>query len=324
MQVLGPPTETDARRAARELAAAGASRVLMFGSLARGEAGEHSDIDLVAVFDDIDYSQRRRLASDLSDLAEAAAGHPVEVFVTDRAEWKCRTTEVSASFEAGIAPATVTLIDRPAGAVRWDKEIGFPSNNTDEALGRLDEASKALNSMRVRLQPEDWEILEPRNRRLSLWRMIDICSAGTMTVETSLKALIAADGTPTPFKHEIHRLVPLAGAHSEAVRTVLADLTANTVFSGEAPYGDLTIWRKAGTYIADRPDIDLPSVARLAPRIARAATATASIAAHEIAPRCPDSEIVTHALETIRKTTDILTRYDIITDTESEHPPQEP
>lgn len=62
----------------------------------------------------------------------------VEVFVTDRAEWRRRTQDVSASFEAGIAASAVVLVDRPAGAVRWDKEIGLADNNTDEALGRLD------------------------------------------------------------------------------------------------------------------------------------------------------------------------------------------
>ena len=89
-QVLGPPTTADARRAAKELAAAGASRVLLFGSVARGEADEHSDIDLVAVFDDMDYSQRFSLRSRLATAAEDAAGRSVEVIVTDRPEWQRR------------------------------------------------------------------------------------------------------------------------------------------------------------------------------------------------------------------------------------------
>ena len=47
----------DARRAADELIAAGAGRVLLFGSLARGEQRGASDIDLVAVYDDLDYAE---------------------------------------------------------------------------------------------------------------------------------------------------------------------------------------------------------------------------------------------------------------------------
>ena len=61
--MLQTPRKADAQRAADALAQAGAARVLLFGSLARGEAGEGSDIDLVAVFDDLDYAQRRSQAA---------------------------------------------------------------------------------------------------------------------------------------------------------------------------------------------------------------------------------------------------------------------
>ena len=53
------PVRADAERAAAALAEAGAGRVVLFGSVARGEADEHSDIDLMAVFDDLDYERRR-------------------------------------------------------------------------------------------------------------------------------------------------------------------------------------------------------------------------------------------------------------------------
>ena len=134
------PSVREAQRAADRLAAAGAGRVLLFGSVARGSATADSDIDLVAIFDDIDYTERRHIRSALREAAESVVERPVEVFVTDRAEWRRRTREVSASFEAGIAAAALVLVDRPAGAVRWDKEIGLPDNNTDEALRRLDDA----------------------------------------------------------------------------------------------------------------------------------------------------------------------------------------
>ena len=41
--------------AAEALISGGAEEVLLFGSVARGDADESSDIDLVAVFADIDY-----------------------------------------------------------------------------------------------------------------------------------------------------------------------------------------------------------------------------------------------------------------------------
>ncbi|MCY3806404.1 MAG: nucleotidyltransferase domain-containing protein [bacterium] len=281
---MGAPTVADARRAASALADAGASRVLLFGSVAGGTAGERSDIDLVAIFDDIDYADRYGLRAGLSDVAGAAAGHPVEVFVTDRPEWRRRSRDVSASFEAGIAPGSVVLVERPAGSVRWNKEIGLPASNIDEALGRLDEATKALNLMRGGMLPDEWEAEaaaagDARAEEMTNWRMMDVCSAGAVAVETSLKALAAAAGRAAPRGHHIHLLVPLAGSRGDRARAALAALEANTVATEDHPFGDVTIWRQAGTYIADRPDIALGDTARLAPLIARAAVDLAAVAA---------------------------------------------
>ena len=305
-EAAAPPTAREARRAADELAAGGASQVLLFGSVAHGEATTASDIDLVAVFDDIDYSQRHRLTSALSTAAEAAVGRQVEVFVTDRAEWRRRCKDVTASFEAGIAPEAIVLIDGPVGSVRWDKEIGLPDNNTDEALGRLDEANKALWEMHPKLRPGEWEVLEPQDDQVRLWRMIGICSFGAIAVETAIKALAAVDGTPAPHKHRIDLLVPLAGSRSDSVRAALADLEQTTIGAEEGPYGDLTIWRKAGTYIASRPDIDLAAVSALAPIIARAAVTVTGIAADEIAAHAPDARAVARARRHIDQTVAIL------------------
>ena len=307
------PTALEAQRAADRLAAAGAGQVLLFGSVARGSATADSDIDLVAIFDDIDYSERYHIRRSLCQAAEEVVERPVEVFVTDRAEWKRRTRDVSASFEAGIAPAAVVLVDRPAGAVRWDKEIGLPDNNTDEALGRLDHASKALHSMRARLLPDEWEILEPEDDHVTRWRLIDVCASGAMAVETALKALAAAHGTPAPHKHRIDLLVPLAGRRADEVHAVLAGLEVNTVARGDAPYGDLTIWRAAGTYIADRPDIDLAAVAAMSPRIAQAATSVATLAADELDSLAPGAGAVARSRHIVGLAGDTLAGHDLLT-----------
>ena len=60
------PTPDDARRATEVLLQAGAETVLLYGSVARGDATEHSDIDLIAIYDNIDYDQRRKMASRLA------------------------------------------------------------------------------------------------------------------------------------------------------------------------------------------------------------------------------------------------------------------
>ena len=287
--------------------------MLLFGSVARGRATADSDIDLVAIFDDIDYSERHRIRSALREAAASVVENPVEVFVTDRVEWRRRTREVSASFEAGIAPAALVLVDRPAGAVRWDKEIGLPDNNTDEALGRLDEASKALTTMTRSMRPDEWEFLEPEDDHVTRWRLIDVCSSGAMAVETALKALAAAQGAPVPHRHRIDLLMPLAGDRAADVRPALAGLEANTLGGVDVPYGDLTIWRGAGTYVADRPDIDLDAVAARAPRIARAAISVAAVAADELDGLAPGVEQVTRARRIVGLAADTLASYELRT-----------
>ena len=319
MQAMSAPTVADARRAAEELAAAGVSRVLLFGSVARGDATEHSDIDLVAVFDDIDYSHRWDLRHSLGSAAERAVGHHVEVFVTDRPEWRRRTCDVSASFEAGIADGAVVLKDRPAGAVRWDKEIGLADNNIDEALSRVDEAAKALNLMTRSLMPSDREAHaalfddDGSGDYLLNWRLMDICSAGSMAVEPSLKALAATAGTPAPFKHLIDRLVPLVGSLVGDARDALAALERNTVARGDKPYGDITIWRQAGTYIGDRPDIGLQHTSHLAPLIAEAAVKLAAMAARETASRAGKAPALARAFEVVAAAEEIISGRDLIT-----------
>ena len=309
------PTVRDAQRAAERLAAAGAGRVLLFGSVACGRATVGSDIDLVAIFDDIDYRDRLAIRSELRAAVEGVVDCPVEVFVTDRAEWRRRTQEVSASFEAGIAASAVVLVDRPAGPVRWDKQIGLADNNTDEALGRLDEASKALHSMRAGLSPRDWEITEPQGDHITCWRLSDVCSAAATAAEAALKALAAAHDTPAPHKHRIDLLVPLAGGRTHDVCTALADLETNTVARDDEPYGDLTMWRAVGTYIADRPDIDSDTVATMAPRIARAATAVTAIAADELDAVAPGAPEITRARHIIELADGTIAVYDLRTGT---------
>ncbi|MCY4423790.1 MAG: nucleotidyltransferase domain-containing protein [Acidimicrobiaceae bacterium] len=309
------PTVREAQRAAECVAAAGAGRVLLFGSVACGRATAGSDIDLVAVFDDIDYSQRHGIRSALCEAAESVVHSPVEVFVTDRAEWRRRTQEVSASFEAAISSSVVVLVDRPAGAVRWDKEIGLADNNTDEALGRLEEATKALAAMTRSMRPDDWELLVPEVDHVTLWRLVDVCSAAAMATETALKALAAAHGVPAPHKHRIDLLVPLAGNRTNDVRAALAELETNTVARGDAPYGDVSIWRGAGTYIADRPDIDLATVETMAPPIAQAATSVTAIAADELDALAPTAPAVTLARHIIELADETFTGYDLRTGT---------
>ena len=94
------------------MADAGVGLVLLYGSVARGNQHADSDIDLVAVLDDLDYSTRRSRRCSLEASASEAAGCPVDVFVTDRPEWAQRSRRVRTSFEAGIAGEALVLCER--------------------------------------------------------------------------------------------------------------------------------------------------------------------------------------------------------------------
>ena len=293
--------------------------MLLFGSVARGDAQPGSDIDLVAVFDDIDYSRRRSLSVNLSERAEAASGRSVEVIVTDWPEWRRRINGVSSSFEAAIAPHAVALVERPAQAVRWDKEIGLPDTNQTEALGRLDEAAKSLHSMLAHLLPSEGETealergeADDEGHRRN-WRMIDICSAAALAVETALKALTALTGEPVPHRHGIHLLVALTGARQDDVRVVLSALEANTLDLSEPPYHDITVWRQAGTYISDRPELGLKDTSRLAPMLAEAAAELTDMAADDIEAALGANETIERARRITTEARGIIDTKDLMT-----------
>ncbi|WP_420622044.1 hypothetical protein [Candidatus Poriferisodalis sp.] len=71
---MAAPDLVAAQRAAGAILDAGVGTVLLYGSLAQGEAINVGDIDLVAIYDDLDYDERwiRRCA--LKARARAAAG----------------------------------------------------------------------------------------------------------------------------------------------------------------------------------------------------------------------------------------------------------
>ena len=75
----------------------GVGEVWLYGSVARGDFGAGSDIDLVAVLDDLDYRRRVRVKSELQEVARSACGRRVEVLVTDRVEWRIQREQVTAA-----------------------------------------------------------------------------------------------------------------------------------------------------------------------------------------------------------------------------------
>jgi predicted nucleotidyltransferase len=63
-------------------------RVILFGSVARGEESAESDLDLMVVFDRLDRKHRRELQARL--MASVTAPVPFDIFVMDVAEFEAK------------------------------------------------------------------------------------------------------------------------------------------------------------------------------------------------------------------------------------------
>lgn len=68
--------------------------VLLFGSVARGDDGPDSDLDLMVVLSSLDYAKRHELEAEL--YATLGGRVPVQLFVTDRRECERRRDVVGA------------------------------------------------------------------------------------------------------------------------------------------------------------------------------------------------------------------------------------
>jgi len=284
---VGAPSRRDAERAAAALAQAGVAQVLLYGSLARGAPHAASDIDLVAVFDDLDYTQRWHLKSRLDVLATGAARRPVEVRVTDRPEWQHRTRRLRTSFERGIAAEAVVLYDTPPGPVDWHKEIGMATSDLGEAANSMGNTNKALRSLHTQLEPGPPERYALADRDPDSYldairdRLCDVCAFAQSALENSLKALVHRYGAEPPGR--VHSLADLLDQLPATVRRAAAAPLEG--FNLES----VSRWRQPGTYPGDFAERTLAELTTESHDLATAACALARLAADRLTTR-PDPQ----------------------------------
>ncbi len=272
------PSLQDARRVCDVLAEHGAGLVLVFGSVAKGTANRNSDIDMVAVFDDLgDYSCRQSVRGRLQHGIDEVTKTPVDVWVTDRPEWQHRTTKVSSSFEAAVISDAIVLCDRPVqGLIDWDKEIGMPANNYDEALERLRDTDHALGevlnglyeSARERLAVTQASVADLEDARYE--RMANVCSDSQLTIECAFKAAACLAGVKAERVHSIQKL---ADAIPDQYNDVTGPATSKT---NQIKPSGITLWNTAGPYSDIRPALTLKEIEQTAIELAHIATATAA------------------------------------------------
>lgn len=245
-QSTAGPTLDAAQQAAEAVASEGADRVLLFGSLARGGSGPDSDIDLVAIFADLgDYSERRAVQLRLQETARSAAGHPVDLHVTDFPEWIKRTTEVTASFEASITGEALVLVDRELTVTPdWGKEIGRVDNNLDEAGQRFCDTEMHCRELANHLLPDEFEAAAeaPDRERYRLNRMRQICGDAARVIENALKTLVALEDTSPMKVHSIDDLL------AQMRDRRLAEGVRRSIASAELTGASVAAWHVKSNY----------------------------------------------------------------------------
>lgn len=249
---MAAPDLAAARRAAARLVDAGVGRVLVFGSVARGDATEDSDIDLVAIFDDLgDYSTRFKQRCALEAKAREVTGCPVDVMVTDAPEWAARTAKVPCSVEARLAGHAIELADVGSHAdIDWDKEIGLPADPTAELASRFEEMFDAAMELEKQLQPSQGEadaLDADHRRRQEDKRFASAMSQVHLIVESAAKATYIIDvRTAPPWKHDIAELL---ANQSDPIRQAFY-----TLAGADLDLDVLHLWRQSN-YLEDRPDL---------------------------------------------------------------------
>ena len=305
IETTSTPCIADARTAAEAVAVQGVSKVLLFGSVARGEAGPDSDIDLVAIHDDIDYSTRRDRSDRLGRRARDAAGCRVFVYVTDWPEWDHRSNKVSASLEYAITSDAVTLYQRAPNRVRWEKEIGLPRTNEGEAAARLRNTLRALFGVQaeLRMSISERDALTDGDHgyyRFAIRdRMCLLCAHAHMAIETSLKALINLEGVRPIRTHDLVKLLETLPSDKRA--------EVRSLFISVAPE-EASMWREAGAYeYADW------SLSRLVPDTYHMATTSIAVARYAAA-RLSHSEVTRLIHKVVDRLEKRLERWDITAD----------
>ncbi len=272
------PSLQDARRVCDVLAEHGAGLVLVFGSVAKGTADRNSDIDMVAVFDDLgDYSSRHTLRSRLQPSIDEVTKTPVDVWVTDRPEWQHRTTKVSSSFEAAVISDAIVLRDQPASSdVNWNKEIAMPANNHAEALKKVKDTANALGEVLNGFYEDPLEHSAKTEGDISYYeyaryeRMANVCSDSQLTIECAFKAVACLAGVKAERVHSIQKL---ADAIPDKYNDVTGPATSKT---NQIKPSGITLWHTAGPYSDIRPALTLEEIEQTAIELAHIAAATAA------------------------------------------------
>ena len=298
------PTLADAERAAKAVTGEGAGTVLLFGSVARGDAHPHSDIDLMVILDDLDYGVRQDLTAELEGLARLEVGCSVDVHLTDRPEWKMRTEQVATSFESRVKRQALLMVDNKPREVDWDKEMTMPESDYEEAVERLRQVENALEGIAAGFVPTfSQRLMEESGQEVKAFsyyetRLARGCAAGRLAVETAVKSLIHLSSSPEsqPWGHEIDKLLDqLREPHHSEIEARLAEVGVT----------NLQRWQAQARY---------ERFVKATPEVFKAiAEAACSVALYTADQFEPDLDVAGDVQRLARFTGDQLSRRDLYT-----------
>ena len=247
-----PPTVEEARAAAAAIGAAhpDVARVMLFGSVARGEAVSDSDIDLVVLLDDLgDYRDRGWLARRLADAARTAASHRVDVQLSDLVEWKTRTGHVSSSFEASLAGELISLLQRePRTEPDWGKPMSRAATNLAEATNRCRDLRDHLQQLTERLIPGRYEAAAEDSARREEYlrnRRRFVCGYAADVIELAVKTVITVAGISPAHRHDIGEL--LKQVEPASLRHDLSEIIRASSVNTE----EMSAWHVKANYAND-------------------------------------------------------------------------
>ena len=282
------PTVADARRAAGVLPGS----VLLFGSVGRGEAADHSDIDLMCVVDDVAPGEHASIELALSKLARRACGRRVNVVVADWPGW-VSWKEWPSTLEHTVSQEGTWLKQQPPGAdTDWTKRLAPQQIRAAAVASALNNTSTNLHAAFRDMGPDSVEIGYARGQEQegywdAVWARLGSISADLhVAVEQAFVVLCHLIGAP--YSVTAHGLRPLY----EGLKGYgLDDLDS---WLGDVDLVWVEQWRSGGSYRADLARSEDTSV-----ELGSAAAAVTDQAANLASVLVEDTVTYTRAVATI-------------------------
>ena len=241
------PTLGDAEKVAAVIAAADprVEQILVFGSVARGDARPQSDIDLLVLLGDEPGPPTRAVRSRLERIAGEQSPWPVELVVKRRVAYEHLARNVTASFAHAIAAETRAVFEAGPLPPPTGNLDGVPRTNLDIARADAAGAASALVSLsdtisRIGTREDAMSAAEQGSAAIAdtrRGRYLTLLAGAHMSIERSIKAAAAATGVPRRRLHQFDRLLDAMG---DTPKTRQLRAAVDPI---RKPDGELTNWR---------------------------------------------------------------------------------